>query len=43
MDTTPTNEDVPVSDHVTADPFEDDEPIVASCDLSNPEVCESCT
>ena len=26
-----------------ADPFDDDEPIVASCDLENPESCESCT
>ena len=25
------------------DPFADDEPIVASCDLENPESCESCT
>lgn len=25
------------------DPFDDDEPIVASCDLDNPSVCESCT
>lgn len=24
------------------DPFADDEPIVASCDLENPESCESC-
>ena len=24
------------------DPFEDDEPIEASCDLSNPESCEPC-
>ena len=24
-------------------PFDDDEPIVASCDLENPESCESCT
>ena len=24
------------------DPFEDDTPIVASCDLENPESCESC-
>ena len=30
--------EVPVSD-----PFDDDEPIVASCDLENPESCESCT
>lgn len=28
---------------VHVDPFDDDEPIVATCDLSNPEVCESCT
>ena len=27
---------------VTPDPFFDDEPIVASCDLSTPETCESC-
>jgi hypothetical protein len=25
------------------DPFSDDTPIVASCDLENPESCESCT
>lgn len=25
------------------DPFEDDTPIVASCDLSSPESCESCS
>lgn len=25
-----------------ADPFEDDEPIEASCDLENPESCEAC-
>ena len=25
------------------DPFDDDEPIVAMCDLENPESCESCT
>lgn len=24
------------------DPFEDDEPIVAACDLENPESCDSC-
>ena len=24
------------------DPFDDDEPIIASCDLENPEACESC-
>jgi len=24
------------------DPFDDEEPIIASCDLDNPEVCESC-
>ena len=24
------------------DPFEDDAPIVAVCDLENPESCESC-
>lgn len=24
------------------DPFEDDEPIAAACDLSSPEICESC-
>jgi len=24
------------------DPFEDDTPIVASCDLANPESCDSC-
>lgn len=24
------------------DPFDDDTPIVASCDLENPESCESC-
>jgi hypothetical protein len=24
------------------DPFDDDEEIVASCDLENPESCESC-
>jgi len=24
------------------DPFDDDEPIVAACDLENPEACESC-
>ena len=28
---------------VVPDPFDDDTPIVAACDLSNPEVCESCT
>ena len=25
------------------DPFDDEEPTVASCDLDNPSVCESCT
>lgn len=25
------------------DPFKDDEPVGAVCDLSNPEICESCT
>ena len=25
------------------DPFDDDEEIMASCDLENPESCESCT
>lgn len=25
------------------DPFMDDTPIVATCDLANPESCESCT
>lgn len=25
------------------DPFDDEEPIVASCDLANPESCESCS
>jgi hypothetical protein len=25
------------------DPFDDDEEIVAMCDLENPESCESCT
>lgn len=24
------------------DPFDDDEPIEASCNLENPELCESC-
>lgn len=24
------------------DPFEDDEPVIALCDLENPEYCESC-
>lgn len=27
---------------VDMDPFMDDTPIVASCDLSNPESCDSC-
>jgi hypothetical protein len=28
--------------HQFVDPFDDEEPIVASCDLDSPEVCESC-
>jgi hypothetical protein len=24
------------------DPFEDDTPLEAACDLSSPEICESC-
>ena len=27
---------------VVTDPFEDDTPITAVCDLENPESCESC-
>ena len=26
----------------TADPFSDDTPLEASCDLENPETCDSC-
>ena len=26
----------------TLDPFEDEEPIIALCDLEDPEYCESC-
>jgi hypothetical protein len=31
-----------VVSEVPVDPFEDDEPIEGQCDLSNPEICESC-
>jgi len=31
--------DAPVPE---VDPFDDDTPIVAACDLENPESCESC-
>jgi hypothetical protein len=34
---------VVVLDGPLTDPFADDTPIVASCDLSNPDICESCT
>ena len=34
--------DLPPHPRHTADPFADDEEIVASCDLENPESCESC-
>lgn len=41
-----TEPDIKVSDGhpglTTYDMFQDDEPIVASCDLENPELCEAC-
>jgi hypothetical protein len=37
---TETNTDTPPAPPL--DPFLDDTPIVASCDLANPESCESC-
>lgn len=33
---------VPVVNGAAMDPFEDNTPIVAACDLENPESCESC-
>ena len=32
-----------LGEHPELDPFDDDEEIVAMCDLENPESCESCT
>ena len=31
-----------MGDHPSLDPFSDDTPLEASCDLENPETCESC-
>jgi len=31
-----------MDEHPVSDPFTDDEEIVASCSLENPESCESC-
>ena len=31
-----------MGEHPPMDPFSDDTPLEASCDLENPETCESC-
>jgi hypothetical protein len=31
-----------MGEHPALDPFQDDEPIEAQCDLESPEECESC-
>lgn len=33
---------VPMKNGAAMDPFADDTPVVAACDLSSPDVCESC-
>ena len=34
--------EIPVLNGAAMDPFHDDTPITAQCDLENPETCESC-
>ena len=34
--------EIPAVNGAAMDPFQDDTPITAACDLENPDTCESC-